>query len=231
MKQEVLLDLAKNNINPSWIDMHKTDYWTRERIIKSCCLIQDKIKETDVVLDIGAFQQFVKNLLPRCQYFPIDSYVYKNNLVVDLDHLESLPSASYVVCLETLEHLKDPGHTLGLIRDCLDPSGLAVISLPNESTIYHRLRGLFFGLMDGECFFSQGKHLHLPSLRQCRRFLLEHGLQIVHEKYYIFPTATGSRSLILRKLLHLIPCSFHQALANWYPSLFARGFIFLVQPK
>jgi hypothetical protein len=219
-----------DNINPAWESMYKQDFYSRERIIRAVSMIRDKIAPGDVVIDLGAFQQFAKGLLPSsCKYLPYDSYTYKDNILSDFDSPIELPPAKFVLCLETLEHLKHPRLLVDSVAKSLYHDGLAVFSLPNESTILHRLRGVL-GVMDMECFHSEGKHLHLPSLKQCRTFLSTH-FQVVDEKYYISPSAVGSRSKILGNILSLIPDRVHYYLASLCPSLFARGFIFLCKHK
>ena len=131
-----------------------------------------------------------------------------------------------ILCLETLEHLLRPRSTLESICSHLLPDGLLVLSLPNEATIFHRIRCLL-GTVDAECFSDQGKHLHLPSLRGCRELIKESHLQVEAEEYYVSPQAVGSRQAWLGGILSLIPTPIHEFLAKSLPSLFSRGFIFV----
>jgi 2-polyprenyl-3-methyl-5-hydroxy-6-metoxy-1,4-benzoquinol methylase len=56
-------------------------------------------------------------------------------IVADLDALEALPDHwepfDAIVCGDVLEHLRDPAHALGLLRDALAPEGVLVASIPN----------------------------------------------------------------------------------------------------
>ncbi len=60
----------------------------------------------------------------------------------EVDKLD-LPAASYdrVICTEVLEHVVDPDAVLGAIARLLRPSGVAVITVPNDPLI-HRVKGI-----------------------------------------------------------------------------------------
>ncbi len=214
----------------NWDGMYR-DVYAVARIKESVNLILPYLSDEDIVLDIGCFTQEIKKYLPnKVSYIGIDTESYvEGTIVADLDNIRSIGTCNFAFCLEVLEHLKHPKNILSLILESIKPNGYAVISLPNEATVFHRIRGLF-GTMDAECFQDQGKHLHLPSLIQCRKFLKE--FFVIHkEAYYINPSATGSRQAWLGKLLKLIPDCVHQWFADRWPSLFARGFIFLLKSK
>ena len=179
------------------------------------------------VLDVGCNSQEVRKLLPaNCEYFGVDKDLYEGETyLIDFDGYFSVEREfDRVFCLETLEHLKWPRKTLKSIKKHLKPSSMLVVSLPNEATLFHRLRSLC-GVVDQECFSEKGKHLHLPSLEQARRFLTEEGFQILEEQFYISKGA-GSRQGWIGGILELVPDRILQLLADSLPSLFARGFIF-----
>lgn len=211
--------------------MYRKDKYARDRVMKSARLLLPYLKPMDTVLDVGCFTQEARKYFPKdVKYVGIDEKAYhKETKVVDLHHgFEPIP-CQHALCLETLEHLLDPQDTLQSIFDSLPDSGKLVVSLPNEATIFHRLRALG-GCLDMGCFSGKGKHLHLPSLFQARRFLEKSGYIEAHY-YYISPSAVGSQSEWVGKILTLIPDAIHQFLANLFPSLFARGFIFLLKKK
>jgi len=217
-----------------WKGMYKRDKYARDRVMKSARLLLPYLKDIDTVLDVGCFTHEAKKYFPRSvQYIGIDQKAYhRDTRVVDLNHgFEPIP-CSHALCLETLEHLLDPYDTLEAISKSLVAGGYLVVSLPNEATIFHRIRSLF-GTVDGDCFSPEGKHLHLPSLRQSRRFLKSNPeLEVLKELYYISPSACNSSApKWFGRLLSLIPDSIHYYLANTFPSLFARGFIFLLRKK
>jgi len=215
-----------------WKDMYKKDKYARDRVMKSARLLLPYLKDIDTVLDVGCFTMEAKKYFPRSvKYIGIDEKAYhKDTKVVNLHHGFEPISCQHALCLETLEHLIDPEDSLKSIHESLQEGGYLVVSLPNESTLFHRFRCLF-GTVDYGCFQGEGKHLHLPSLKQSRMFLLKSGFVIEREEYYISPTACNSGSQWVGKILHLIPDRIHYFLAYRVPSLFARGFIFLLKKK
>lgn len=211
--------------------MYRRDRYARDRVMKAARLLLPLTKDTDTILDVGAFTWEARKYFPRFQpWIGIDQAAYHHKTrVVDLNHgFEPIP-CTHALCLETLEHLLDPEDTLESLYKSLENSGYLVVSLPNETTLFHRLRALF-GTVDAECFSGRGKHLHIPSLRQSRAFLSGR-FRIEKELYYIAPTACGSRQWLLGEILSWIPDSVHQLLADRMPSLFSRGFIFLLRKK
>lgn len=209
--------------------MYRRDKYARDRVMKSSRLLLAHTNETDTILDVGCFTWEARKYFPRAQnYIGIDQKAYhKKTRVVDLNHgFEPIP-CQHALCLETLEHLIDPEDTLESIANSLADDGYLVVSLPNEATLFHRIRALS-GMVDAGCFSGTGKHLHLPSLSQSRTFLSGR-YDIVKESYYISPTACGSQQEWVGRVLGLIPDRVHQWLADVRPSLFARGFIFLLK--
>jgi hypothetical protein len=163
-------------------------------------------------------------------YIGLDEKAYHpQTKVVNLHHgFEPVP-CSHALCLETLEHLIDPQDALESIYNSLADHGALVVSVPNEATIFHRLRCLC-GTVDADSWASSGKHLHLTNLTQARKFVSKQ-FDIVSEQYYISPSACNSRQVWVGRILTCIPDSIHQFLADKMPSLFARGFIFLLKKK
>ena len=215
--------------------MYVKDRYARDRVMKSARLLLPYLSQDDkspsTILDVGCFTWEARKYFPRnVKYIGIDQKAYhKETRAMDLNHgFEPIP-CSLALCLETLEHLLDPHDTLLSIYHSLPIDGRLVVSLPNETTLFHRLRSLL-GMVDAGCFQGEGKHLHLPSLRQSEVFLSSF-FHVEKKLFYISPTAVGSREAWLGKLLHLLPDGLHQFLANWMPSLFARGFIFLLKKK
>ena len=211
--------------------MYHRDLYARDRVMKSARLLLPFLKDGDAVLDVGCFTQEARKYFSRSiQYIGLDSVQYHSQTrVVDLNHGFAPVPAAHALCLETLEHLIDPGDALESIGKSLAPHGVLVVSVPNEATIFHRLRCLC-GVVDAQAFSGEGKHLHLPNLKQSRSFVSTH-FQILKEKYYIAPSGVGSQQGWVGRILSLFPDSLHQFLADVWPSLFARGFIFLLKKK
>jgi len=206
------------------------DPYAVARIKKAVKLLDPQYEQ--LVLDIGCYREEAAKYLPRnVRYAGIDSEQWTEEVIkLNIDGGFTWPTnVSRILCLETLEHLVNPAGTLASMREHLSHDGVCIVSLPNEATLFHRLRSLL-GTVDAECFSHRGKHLHLPSLAQCRRFLGTEFL-IESETYYISPAACGSRQEWLGIALKLIPDKLWQGLADMLPSLFARGFIFKCRVK
>lgn len=228
--RDKLLNITESNVDDCWRGMYHRDVYARARVMKATRSLLPYIKKGQTVLDIGCFTQEARKYLPSdVGYKGIDGKSYhKDSIVMDLDELGELPSWDHVVCLETLEHLVNPSLLLTKLAQASLAHSYLVFSLPNEATLFHRLRCLL-GTVDAECFSGSGKHLHLPSLRQSRDLLQTHFV-IEKEMYYISPSGCGSRNPWVGRILSAIPDSLHQWLADLCPSLFARGFIFLCKP-
>ena len=215
--------------------MYRRDLYARDRVMKSARLLLPFLSQDDknpsTILDVGCFTWEARKYFPKSvKYIGIDQKAYHHQTkVMDLNHgFEPIP-CDLALCLETLEHLVDPEDTLQSLQDSLVPGGHLVVSLPNEVTIFHRARCLL-GMVDAQAFQSEGKHLHLPSLSQSQE-LLRSKFEIVATSFYIAPSGNGSKQAWVGQILSLIPDSIHQFLADRFPSLFARGFIFLLRKR
>lgn len=217
--------------NTPWHLMYQRDKYARDRVMKSARALLPYLTDNDLVLDVGCFTQEAKKYFPPwIKYLGIDQVAFHpQTQVVELNHgFQPIPCKA-CLCLETLEHLIDPGDTLESIYNSLLPDGVLVVSVPNEATLFHRLRCLC-GTVDAGAFVGEGKHLHLPNLKQSRRFLSTR-FDILSEQYYISPSACNSTQEWVGGIMRLVPDSLWQWLADKFPSLFARGFIFLLKKK
>lgn len=208
-----------------WPTLHQDPY-ALARLRKSCELAD--VKPGMSLLDVGCHQGEARQFFKDIEYVGIDTLTGHEidggfNLNRKFDR---------IICLEVLEHLKNPRATIESICNHLYEDGILIVSLPNEASVFHRFRCLL-GLVDAECFSDQGKHLHLPSLKQCRSLLSlkSDRLKVVSEEYYISRSAAGSRQEWVGRILSVIPESLLQYLADRLPSLFARGFIFVCKKK
>lgn len=201
-----------------WPDLY-ADKFAELRLKKSCELLDARPGQS--ILDVGCNTREAKKYLPaECEYVGIDG-IYGDSIDGGFKHYRTFDR---ILCLEVLEHLQFPRGTLKSIAEHLAPNGIAVISLPNEATLFHRARSLF-GIVDQECFSENGKHLHLPSLSQCRAFLRER-LEVYREEFYI-SAGTGVRQRYIEILVKKLSPKILQFAANLFPSLFSRGFIFV----
>ena len=80
---------------------------------------------------------------------------------------------------------------------------------------------LFVKGIDGTGF-APHYHLHFPTVRQNDEFIGKH-FRIIEKRYWIHTDAGGK----LAKLLSKIPDRIWFGFANLWPSLFARGIIYL----
>lgn len=201
-----------------WPDLHD-DKFARERLRRSCELLS--VAHHHSVLDIGCHKKEALKFLPKTIDYTGLDILFGDEFDGGFNLLYKF---NRILCLEVLEHLKFPRKTLVSMIELLKDDGVIVISLPNESSLFHRIRSLT-GTVDQECFSENGKHLHLPSLRQAYEFLSEY-LKILKVEYYI-SDGCGTKQSWLRTLLKRIPKPLMQSLANMFPSLFSRGFIFV----
>lgn len=202
-----------------WPHLHD-DKYALERLKKSVELAN--VKDGMSALDVGCHQEEARQFLS------------KDCIYVGLDHIKGdsfdggfniYQTFDRILCLEVLEHLQWPKKTLASIDFHLKEDGIAVISLPNEATLFHRFRALL-GIVDQEAFSECGKHLHLPSLKQSIEFVSEQ-FKIISVSAYE-SDGCGTRQKWIVPLLKILPLKF---LASFCPSLFARGFIFVCKKK
>lgn len=221
--------------------MYSLDKYSFARILKYARIIQDRLPDGGAVLDIGCYTAPLFDILPKTiKYTGIDfdeeaihiaqgkgAVVYKINL--DEEKIDMQDKFDIVVVAEILEHLKRPKEMIMATRRLLKDDGIAIISLPNENTAYHRLLSLL-GLGIDMCAFEGFKHLHLPTIRQSEAFLKKE-FNILQRRYYINPSAKGSRIEKLGWLFLLVPDFIWYSLAQLSPGLFARGTIFVCSKK
>ena len=215
-------------------NMYQTDKYVRLRFETYMSLLSHRLKKGTRILDIGCYvADFLKILPPYVDYYGIDidteALKIANNRGAHIVYanLESrLPFRSkfdVIIATEVLEHLKDPEKLMLQIRLLLDRNGVVLFSLPNECTLYHRIKVLFGKSIDGTGF-SPNYHLHFPTIAQSRRFVGKH-FKIVAERYWIHVGVGGE----VERFLSMIPEKFWIEVANLFPSLFARGVVFLCE--
>lgn len=189
------------------------------------------------ILDIGCYSADLLKLLPSgMNYYGVDfdegalriakgrgARTIRLNLETDPIPLVS-KEFDIVIATEILEHLRDPVRMVQQIKRLLAESGVALISLPNECTLYHRLKVLFGYGIDGTSL-APYYHLHFPTIRQSEEFIASH-FSIVQECFW-YHLGEGLPERFLSK----IPSRVWRGVADTYPSLFARGVIFLCRPK
>ena len=217
-----------------WRGMY-TNPWAVKRIQLAVELARPWLADQHArVAEFGCYRQELKKWLPHIQlYHGYDQQQYVPEGYVYDGETEWMPSDlmekyDVVFCLETLEHLKHPDRLLSFMKWLLPtypyPMGRLILSLPNEATLFHRLRALT-GVLDPMAF-QPGKHLHLPNVSQTIRWLESQGLVIEAMRPYIDLSAAKSTHPWVGRVMQMIPEGVWMQLAHWSPNLFARGMVY-----
>jgi 2-polyprenyl-3-methyl-5-hydroxy-6-metoxy-1,4-benzoquinol methylase len=216
-----------------------TDKYAKARFMKIAALIAPYIKQNGDtrLLDIGCYTGDLLTVVPKgVRYFGVDSDSQAlkiaegrgaETLNLDIEKDDIPPKVGQfdiIVASELLEHLKDPARLLLRIQKLIKPSGVILLSLPNECTIYHRLKMLFGKGIDGTAF-APHYHLHFPTIRQSNQFIS--GYFDIAKKIYWVHLGGG----LSEKVLSKISLKFWECLIRLFPSLFARGIIYLLTPR
>jgi len=224
-------------------DLLSSDPYIKKRLGVYLELLKPYLKKGVKILDIGGYTADFLTLLPQdVKYFVADfdkealkiakeRGTVTQTVNLDRDFQKIFPKERFdiVILTEVLEHLIDPASVLIHAKQLLKEDGLMLISLPNENTIYHRIMSLLgFGI--DSFAFKLYKHLHMPTITQSRNFVSKH-LKIIKETYWYHVGFTATRTQWLSKITKLVPDSVWQSLAQNFPSLFARGVVFLCQKK
>lgn len=213
--------------------MYAQDRFVQKRFKLYKVLLTPYLKGKPKILDIGCYTADILRILSHpVNYYGIDAdkqalEIAKNRgaktIRLDIDN-EEIPlkeKFDIIIATEILEHLRDPEKLLLQIRHLLKTEGIVLLSLPNECTIYHRLKVLLGKGIDGTAF-APHYHLHFPTIKQSNEFISKH-FKIIEKQYWIH-TGVGAK---LDKFLTKIPDRIWLSLANLWPSLFARGVIYL----
>ncbi len=217
-------------------DMYHQDKYVRERFRLYRELLSRYFKKGTKILDIGGYTGDLLEILPKdINYTVIDvdqealKIAQKRGArIINLDlEKTSLPTNEkfdIIVAAEILEHIRDPEKTLIQAKKILKNKGVILISLPNECTIYHRLK-IMMGKGINGLAFSPDYHLHFPAIEQSRKLVGTH-LRIKETKYWVH-LGQGA----MEKWLSVVPYSFWSLLTKLSPGLFSRGVIFLGTKK
>lgn len=101
-------------------------------------------------------------------------------LITDLEKLKELPKQlDAIVLADVLEHLRDPGSLLQLVRASLAPDGHVFISVPNIANITVRI-GLLLGIFEyRDRGILDNTHLRFYTQRTIRREIEGAGFNIL----------------------------------------------------
>jgi 2-polyprenyl-3-methyl-5-hydroxy-6-metoxy-1,4-benzoquinol methylase len=158
-------------------------------------------------------------------------------IVADMDTLAELPwprqRFDVILCMDILEHLKDPARALKLLKPYLNPEGIIIVTLPNVANWWLRFR-LLRGRWDyhtlGICDRS---HLRFYTLKTARDLLAEAGLAITTFDVTPGAGAWAPYHYTIGKLLRLFSLDerFDYWLSRHFPGFFAYQFIFAARPQ
>jgi len=223
----------------SYGDYYNEDKFARMRFDISSRLLSGFIEDGVKILDIGCYDGSMLEVLKKTakiiDYMGVDTDSLalkeasaKGAKVVKVNfESEALPfedsSFDIVIIAEVLEHLRDPAKLIDKAKGMLKATGKILISLPNECTLYHRIKMLLGIGIDGTAF-APGYHLHFPTLHQDREFVSGY-FKIIKTEYWYHLGIGG----FLEKILDIIPASVIKAFVKLWPNLFARGVIYLCQ--
>jgi SAM-dependent methyltransferase len=138
-------------------------------------------------------------------------------------------SVDWVLCLDVLEHLREPQALMCEIKRVLRAGGKAIIGVPNHFDWLGRLKLMFGHGLDVHRYFPDSDDWNNPHLRfftpgGLRRLMEGCGLRIAEDRSYrisSLPRVRLLRRLGLRRLVEAVGWS--------SPALFASGFWLVVE--
>lgn len=229
----------KEEFSYNYGDYYNSDRFVKQRFEISKKLLDPYINERAKILDIGCYDgamlEVLKHGLRKIDYTGVDTdalaldIALKRGAKISRVNFETadLPfedcSFDIIIMTEILEHLRNPLKLLEKAKNLLVPDGVILISLPNECTLYHRIKMLFGKGLDG-MGFEPGYHLHFPTLRQNKELVSKY-FKIIKEEYWYHLGVGGW----LENALKIIPEQIVRFIVKLHPPLFARGVIYLSQ--
>jgi SAM-dependent methyltransferase len=200
------------------------------------------------VLDVGCAKGYLAQELTRkgCVVYGIDLDEQSvraarehcaEAVAADLDALPVLPwpgiQFDVILCLDVLEHLKDPSRLLHVLRQHLSPAGLLLASIPNIANYGSRLR-LLFGRFDyQDSGLLDRTHLRFFTLRTARALLTEAGYEVIGMD--VSPGLWTTRPYVrfVKPILRTLRVDrrVEYWLARAFPTWFALQFLFRARPS
>ncbi len=184
------------------------------------------IKPNSKVLDIGCSTGELQDFLPKCEYYGIDINNSIGNRKMDFKQVDlnkkNIPfkeEFDYILLLDVLEHLTDPGKTLQDVKNKLSNKGIAIINLPNDYHILNKIRFVLDKKLQLDPFSNHG-HLHIFPIHLGENFLKKQGFKILKKQILEPPQKP-----------RFIPKFVKEFLAELSPSNFSRGIIYYCRKK
>lgn len=152
-------------------------------------------------------------------------------VIADLERLAKLPgNVDAAVLADVLEHLRDPGHLLGLVKGALAPDGRVFVSVPNIANITIRL-GLLLGIFT---YRDRGildhTHLRFYTRATIRREIECAGFDVVEMRGSAIPIRLIVGRWIPEPILKPAE-SLLAGLTQLWKSLFAYQFVLVARPR
>lgn len=112
-----------------------------------------------------------------------------------------------ITCIEVIEHLENPRNTLRQSNKLLNDGGKLILSTPNASGLYSRIRFLFtgnFSSFDDRLYYSIG-HIRPITYWELEKMLEESGFRLLKVLFYDFtPLMPKSIGDIFKKISWVI---------------------------
>lgn len=153
-------------------------------------------------------------------------------LVADVDTVEALPwddmRFDVILCMDILEHLKDPTRALRMLGEYLAPGALVVVTLPNVANWWIRFRLLRGKWQYDDVGILDRTHLRFYDLTGARSLLETAGYTIrtldVTPGVGAWAPYHYTIGAVLRRLGVAERVDYR--LSRWFPRLFAYQFVF-----
>ncbi len=215
------------------------------------------IKPSSIILEIGCATGYIGKFLKEkrnCKMYGIEidkeaaklaQPYYKKIIVGDVEDENTLSTLNYelpimnyfdyILCMNVLEHLKDPKNVLKNIRKYLKSDGYLIICVPNVAHWAVRLRLLFGDFGDDRKIFGEHgiavldeTHLRFFTLKKIKQLIIESGYDILRLTIDPDKGIPKIHGLVLR-----IPNGWKilKAFYSIWPTLFAGQFVILTKPR
>ena len=194
------------------------------------------------VLDVGCAAGYTSEILAARGYrvVGVDRHgivpesASENQMFVEADLDSGLPGLGrtfdFVLCLDILEHLRDPLKLLGQIPRLLSPQGVLIASLPNSGNIYFRLNVLLGRFPADDHGLFDRTHLHFYTWTGWLQLFSQAGFRIQSVKPSSVPVGLALGGSSAGPLVGALETAWYSAARIW-KKLFAYQFIVVATPR
>jgi O-antigen biosynthesis protein len=194
------------------------------------------------VLDIGCGPGYMSELLAARGYCVIGiehsgavpQAASPNIRFMEADLESGLPHLNrtfdFVLCLDVLEHLREPVKLLREIEHTLSPEGCLVASLPNSGNIYFRLNVLFGRFPADDRGLFDRTHLHFYTWTGWTELFAAGGFEIQSVQPSTLPVGLALKRSADSGLVLALETAWHWLSRGW-KKLFAYQFVVTATPR